>query len=54
MPCLLLHGLAGSPFEMRPLAEALEADGFVVDNAPLPGHGGILLSRQATLSRRTV
>ena len=42
MPCLLLHGLAGSPFEMRPLAVALEADGFTVDAAPLPGHGGDL------------
>lgn len=40
MPCLLLHGLAGSPFEMRPLADALEADGHTVSNEPLPGHGG--------------
>lgn len=40
MPCLLLHGLAGSPFEMQPLAGALEAAGLAVNNEPLPGHGG--------------
>lgn len=48
MPCLLLHGLAGSPFEMRPLAVALEADGFTVDAAPLPGHGGDLAAYLAS------
>lgn len=42
MPCLLLHGLAGSPFEMQPLAGALKAAGLAVNNDPLPGHGGEL------------
>lgn len=38
MRCLLLHGIAGSPFEMRPLAEALEAAGFAAHTPVLPGH----------------
>ncbi|WP_296304730.1 alpha/beta fold hydrolase [uncultured Desulfovibrio sp.] len=42
MSCLLLHGLAGSPFEMQPLAGALEAAGLAVCNELLPGHGGAL------------
>ena len=36
--CLLIHGLAGSPVEMEPLALALEADGFEVVRLTLPGH----------------
>lgn len=36
--CLLLHGFSGSPLEMIPLAEALEAQGWVVSNPALPGH----------------
>ncbi|MGE9986322.1 alpha/beta hydrolase [Desulfovibrio sp. SGI.169] len=40
MQCLLLHGLGGSPFEMRPLAEALTAAGFAAHAPALPGHGG--------------
>lgn len=39
MSCLLLHGLAGSPFEMLGPARALEGAGFEVSNEPLPGHG---------------
>lgn len=36
---LLLHGLAGSPAEIRPLAEALGRDGYTVSAPLLPGHG---------------
>ena len=38
MCCLILHGLAGSPFEVRPMAEALEAAGHVAVCPVLPGH----------------
>lgn len=37
--CLLVHGFGGSPFEMRPLAEALENRGLAVSVPTLPGHG---------------
>jgi carboxylesterase len=37
--CLLLHGLTGSPAEMRPVGEALAAAGFRAVGPLLPGHG---------------
>lgn len=37
--CLLLHGFAGSPAEVRPLAEALAARDITVRVPLLPGHG---------------
>jgi carboxylesterase len=37
---LLLHGFTGSPWEVRPLGEALAARGFHVAAPLLPGHGG--------------
>lgn len=37
--CLLLHGFAGSPAEVRPLAESLAAHGITVRVPLLPGHG---------------
>lgn len=37
--CLLLHGLTGSPAEVRPVGEALAAAGFRVVGPLLPGHG---------------
>jgi len=37
--CLLLHGFTGTPFEVRPVAEALAARGFAVRAPLLPGHG---------------
>lgn len=37
--CLLLHGLTGSPAEMRPVGEALAAAGFRASGPLLPGHG---------------
>jgi len=36
---LVLHGFTGNPFEMRPLAERLAADGLSVELPRLPGHG---------------
>ncbi|HUJ24822.1 MAG TPA: alpha/beta fold hydrolase [Myxococcales bacterium] len=37
--CLLLHGLTGSPAEVRPVGEALAQAGFRVLAPVLPGHG---------------
>lgn len=37
--CLLVHGLGGTPFEMRPLVPALEALGYSCCLPLLPGHG---------------
>ena len=38
---LLLHGFTGSPWEVRPLAEALAARGAHVHVPRLPGHGTV-------------
>lgn len=37
--CLLLHGFTGSPWDVRPLGEALAARGLYVRAPQLPGHG---------------
>src|SRR5262245_53840522 len=37
--CLLVHGLAGTPYEMRGLGERLHAAGYTVRGVCLPGHG---------------
>ncbi len=37
--CLLLHGFAGSPFEIASLAPGLRALGCTVEVPTLPGHG---------------
>jgi carboxylesterase len=37
---LLLHGLTGSPYEMRHVAEALQREGLRCLGPVLPGHGG--------------
>ncbi|NCC24065.1 MAG: alpha/beta fold hydrolase [Deltaproteobacteria bacterium] len=37
--CLLVHGYGGLPFEMEPLAEALEGAGVRCSVPLLPGHG---------------
>lgn len=37
---LCLHGLTGTPYEVRPLGEACAAMGFDVLGPTLPGHGG--------------
>lgn len=36
---LLFHGLAGTPFEIAPVARALEQDGMAAHTPLLPGHG---------------
>src|SRR5215468_6389272 len=37
--CLLLHGFTGSPWDVRPLGEALAQRGYRVRAIRLPGHG---------------
>jgi carboxylesterase len=37
---LCLHGLTGTPYEIRPIAEALAAHGVRAVGPLLPGHGG--------------
>jgi carboxylesterase len=37
--CLVLHGLTGTPAEVRPLGEALAKNGFRAVGPLLPGHG---------------
>ncbi|MHB8681684.1 MAG: alpha/beta hydrolase [Acidimicrobiales bacterium] len=39
---LVLHGFTGNPQSMRPLAEALAAEGFTVELPLLPGHGTVV------------
>ncbi|CAN5557143.1 alpha/beta fold hydrolase [soil metagenome] len=36
---LVVHGFTGNPQSMRPVADALAAEGFTVDLPLLPGHG---------------
>lgn len=37
--CLLVHGFTGSPWDVRPLGEALAERGYLVRGLRLPGHG---------------
>ena len=37
--CSSLHGFTGNPQSMRPLAEAVAAEGYTVELPLLPGHG---------------
>lgn len=37
--CLLVHGFTGTPWDVRPLGEALASGGFRVRALRLPGHG---------------
>ncbi len=46
--CLLLHGFAGSTFEVAPLAPPLEALGLTVEMPLLPGHGESLADFRRT------
>ncbi len=39
---LLIHGLTGSPFELKPLAKKLNKSGFTVKGPCLAGHGQTL------------
>ncbi len=45
---LLVHGFTGTPFEVRPLGEALHARGFSVVGPRLAGHGGTVADLGAT------
>jgi carboxylesterase len=45
---LCLHGITGTPFEIRPLAEALGRTGCTVEAPMLAGHGGTLGELAAT------
>ena len=45
---LCLHGLTGTPFEVRPLAEALGTAGYTVEVPLLAGHGATLRDLAAT------
>jgi carboxylesterase len=38
--CLVLHGLGGGPYELKPVIDALEAAGLRVSAPILPGHQG--------------
>jgi len=37
--CLLIHGFTGTPWDVRPLGEALSRAGIAVHAVRLPGHG---------------
>jgi carboxylesterase len=45
---LCLHGITGTPFEIRPIAEALGRAGYAVEGPMLAGHGGTLRDLAAT------
>lgn len=45
-----LHGLTGTPYEVRPPAEALAAEGFACVGPLLPGHGAPVDQLAATSS----
>jgi carboxylesterase len=46
--CLVVHGFGGSPYEMLPLAAALESVGAHVSSPTLPGHATSLKDWAAT------
>lgn len=39
--CLLIHGLSGTPADLRPLADKLVEQGYTVEALLLPGHGSL-------------
>jgi carboxylesterase len=45
---LCLHGYSGTPFEVRPIAEGLAAQGYTVLAPVLAGHGGSLQDLRRT------
>lgn len=45
---LLIHGLTGSPFELKPLAKRLHKKGFTVKGLCLAGHGSSLDELKST------
>lgn len=52
--CLLLHGFAGSPAEIRPLLDYLSTQGITVSAPVLPGHGTSPEDLRQTRSRHWV
>lgn len=48
---LCLHGFTGTPYEVRPLGEALAAAGYSARGPLLPGHGGSLAELADTTFR---
>lgn len=52
--CLLLHGFAGSPAEIRPVIEYLSSQGITVSAPVLPGHGTSPEELRETRSRHWV
>jgi len=47
-PVLCLHGFTGTPFDVEPLACALESCGYLIAAPMLPGHGGNVANLAAT------
>lgn len=45
---LVLHGFTGTPFEVRPIAEALAQAGYAVAAPRLPGHGTTVEDLEST------
>jgi carboxylesterase len=45
---LCLHGMTGTPFEVRPIGETLSGSGYSVEVPLLAGHGGSLRDLAAT------
>ena len=45
---LCLHGMTGTPFEVRPVGESLSGSGYSVEVPLLAGHGGSLRELAAT------
>jgi carboxylesterase len=45
---VVLHGLTGTPYEIRPVAEALAGAGFAVRGPLLPGHEDLAALEHAT------
>jgi carboxylesterase len=45
---LCLHGITGTPFEIRPIGEALGRAGYSVEGPMLAGHGGTLRELAST------
>lgn len=52
--CLVLHGFAGSPAEVRPLINCLADQGITVSAPVLPGHGTTPEDLRGTRSRHWV
>ncbi len=52
--CLVIHGFAGVPGQMKPLCDALAARGFAVEAPLLPGHGATMQDMGRASTRQWV